>query len=87
MVELYLMWALNGVLRFVQIWNSEEQMKLLQGFAWVVMICIVYAVAVYMVNESISTHYREVCHDLHHENRLHTPSFISSQPLIPQQVF
>ena len=78
MVELYLMWALNGVLRFVQIWNSEEQMKLLQGFAWVVMICIVYAVAVYMVNESISTHYREVCHDLHHENRLHTKLYQQS---------
>lgn len=78
MVEFYLMWALNGVLRFVQIWHSEEQMKLLQGFAWIVMICIVYAVAVYMVNESISTHYKEVCHDLHHENRLHTKLYQQS---------
>ena len=69
----------DDIIENVQVWNLEDdQMKLLQGFAWVVMICIVYAVAVYMVNESISTHYREVCHDLHHENRLHTKLYQQS---------
>lgn len=78
LVELYLMWAVNAVIRYVRLLSLSDSFTLYQSFAWVVMICIIYAGAVYMVNESLSGHYKEVCHNLHHENKLHNKLYQQS---------
>lgn len=74
----YAMWGVNCAIRYAQMVHTGDVIERYKGFAWIIMICMVYAVAVYMVNESVSYHYLEVCHDLHHENKLHTKLYQQS---------
>lgn len=75
----YLMWGINAVVRFIMMTQERgDRPEAYKAYAWVIMICMVYAVGIYMVTKSISIHYNEVCHNLHHENRLHTQLYRQS---------
>ena len=74
----YIMWGINCLLRYMQIIYTGGKIEQYKAFAWIIMICMVYAVVVYMVNGSLGHHYREVCYDLHHENKLHTKLYQQS---------
>lgn len=69
---IYCVWIGNAAIRFATlIRNSGTSLDVYRAFAWVVMVCMVYGVALYMVNQSVSHHYEDVCHSLSHENKLH----------------